>query len=444
MNQVLTVLLPALTMGLGWGIRGQFGHETGAMVPGALVGLALAAVSSRWPGSSEALRIGAVGALACSLGGLMTYGQTINLVQGDTRARTWKWGLFGLAVKGAVWIGLTGAFLGMAASDQPYSLSEIPLLCLVLAGLAWVGVHILNRPHDPANGLPVIYFSDRNAEHPRPEFWGGLWLALAGLIAYLAVVRSDRFAVGMALFGIAGGGLGFPLGECLQACGVHGAPFGLKAQKWLDWWKVMEVSFGCIAGAALGLGWLVLEPSAGRVWVIRPETSLGTEVALLGAWSAWLVAAEGGWRLANGVWEASFVATIIPTVFAFAGWVAPSFVVGPLLLLVSGDNVVRRWTNETGLAQPNRAWAVLVAAVAAFCLLAGHWVGERVEARGWLLLAMWTQVGIAMLWAVGSPEVFSQGWRRPRILAAGSQITVQAVFLLMAVLITGLVLTPIR
>ena len=44
MHEALIILLPALAMGLGWGIRGQFGHETGAMVPGALVGLALAVV----------------------------------------------------------------------------------------------------------------------------------------------------------------------------------------------------------------------------------------------------------------------------------------------------------------------------------------------------------------------------------------------------------------
>ena len=33
------ILLGAMAGGLGWGIRGQYGHETGAMMAGLLVGL---------------------------------------------------------------------------------------------------------------------------------------------------------------------------------------------------------------------------------------------------------------------------------------------------------------------------------------------------------------------------------------------------------------------
>ena len=37
----LALVLPAMAGGMGWGIRGQYGHETGAMVPGVLVALTL-------------------------------------------------------------------------------------------------------------------------------------------------------------------------------------------------------------------------------------------------------------------------------------------------------------------------------------------------------------------------------------------------------------------
>jgi hypothetical protein len=40
-KKVWWIVLPALSMWLGWGIRGQVGHWTGAMIPGALLGLAL-------------------------------------------------------------------------------------------------------------------------------------------------------------------------------------------------------------------------------------------------------------------------------------------------------------------------------------------------------------------------------------------------------------------
>ena len=40
-------LFVALAVGLGWGIRGDFGHIIGAMYPGAALGLALAYVSGQ-------------------------------------------------------------------------------------------------------------------------------------------------------------------------------------------------------------------------------------------------------------------------------------------------------------------------------------------------------------------------------------------------------------
>ena len=38
---ILYVVLAGAIMGYGWGYRGTVGHEAGAMVPGALLGLAL-------------------------------------------------------------------------------------------------------------------------------------------------------------------------------------------------------------------------------------------------------------------------------------------------------------------------------------------------------------------------------------------------------------------
>ncbi len=456
MHDTLVILIPALAMGLGWGIRGQFGHETGAMVPGALVGLALAAVAFREIGPAEALRLGAVGALACSLGGLMTYGHTIGLVQGRTRRRTRGWGLLGLGIKGAVWIGLTGAFVGMAAGRCAHGPWEVAALCVALAGIAWAGVRLLNRPHDPPNGQPAIYFSQRLAERTRPEFWGGLWLALAALLVYL-IVRGDRLAVGLALFGLVGGGLGFPLGECLQSWGMHHAPFGPRVQRWMDWWKVMEVSFGLLAGAALGLGWLLLGASGDapqlarqmgdmtqfapyRVGIVSPISPPALlEALLLALWLAWLLMAERGPGRANAVWEASFVAIALPMALAFGGGLTPAFVVAPLLLLVSGDNVVRQWSVREKLIQPAVAWIALALAVVTACNLARHWVEGRVDAPAWLLLTAWVQTGLTVLWALGSREVFARGWLWPRVAAARGQVTVQAVFVALALLLSLLV-----
>ncbi len=42
---VIGVVLAGLAMSLGWGIRGDYGHEAGAMVPGAMLGLSICLAS---------------------------------------------------------------------------------------------------------------------------------------------------------------------------------------------------------------------------------------------------------------------------------------------------------------------------------------------------------------------------------------------------------------
>ena len=43
----LAVLFVALALSIGWGVRGNWGHEYGAMIPGALAAMAAVLVSGR-------------------------------------------------------------------------------------------------------------------------------------------------------------------------------------------------------------------------------------------------------------------------------------------------------------------------------------------------------------------------------------------------------------
>jgi len=43
----LAILFVALALSIGWGVRGNWGHEVGAMVPGALAAMAAVLVSGR-------------------------------------------------------------------------------------------------------------------------------------------------------------------------------------------------------------------------------------------------------------------------------------------------------------------------------------------------------------------------------------------------------------
>ncbi len=303
----VTLLLAAPLMGaaagaMGWGIRGQYGHEWGAMVPGVLVAFALVFLFYRQSSSLHAARTVALAAVGFSFGGTMTYGQTIGLTH-DTplvgNHQAFWWGMVGLFVKGGLWVGFGGAFLGIGLGGKKYGWAEMLKLYLALLVFVFIGIQLLNRPYVPGTDrelawfffpalsstervLPWIYFSDHwhwepenLSMDPRPEVWGGLLVAFVALVIYVAYFKKDWLAFNMSWVGVLAGGLGFTLGQSLQA--KHSwtpgwlTEFDLSLHHWLpnvfppkffslmqwNWWNVMETTFGCVLGFGLGLGlWL--------------------------------------------------------------------------------------------------------------------------------------------------------------------------------------------
>jgi len=71
------VILPALALSIGWGIRGNFGHEHGAMIPGALAAMAAVLVTSRADWHRRVAFFALFGALGWAFGGSMSYGQVL-------------------------------------------------------------------------------------------------------------------------------------------------------------------------------------------------------------------------------------------------------------------------------------------------------------------------------------------------------------------------------
>ena len=268
----LAVVLIAMAGGMGWGIRGQYGHETGAMIAGVLVGFTVVLLFIPDASSLHAARVVALTAIGISFGGSETYGQTVGLTHDAPLIGNWPalgWGLLGLFIKGGIWIGFAGAFLGMGLSGTRYRPLAMALLMAGLLLLMYVGVRALNEPFDPANRvLPRLYFSHdwywkADADFkPRREIWGGLLLAYIGLTGYAWWVRRDHLATSMALVGFVAGGVGFPLGQCVQAFHAWNPCFFTKGllgilEPYMNWWNMMEISFGTIFGAILAAGlWL--------------------------------------------------------------------------------------------------------------------------------------------------------------------------------------------
>lgn len=392
------VVLAALAGAMGWGIRGQYGHETGAMIPGLLVSLSLALVFCPGAALLPAMRAVAFGTIAMGFGGTMTYGQTIGLTQNAPLIGNWAalgWGMLGLAIKGAIWIGLAGLFLGMGLGGVRYRAREVLGLMVGMMALYAAGVWLLNRPFDPAHHvLPRIYFSadwrwypDATLEElkPRPEHWGGLLFALAGAWAWTGWARRDRLARNLALWG-ALGGLGFPIGQSLQAFHAWNPEFfqsGFWAQldPHMNWWNWMETTFGLVMGACLGLGlWVNRRRIASLDAQGEPEFKPAFEWALLGAHTPLLLLVEfADVPAVDAVYDVGLGLGLIPLVAVAGGRRWPFWVIPVTALPILGKTI-RELAYEAHAIAP--VWGWLVYGVLPLVLMIGlaGWAVRRSDA----------------------------------------------------------------
>jgi hypothetical protein len=241
MNRTHFLAFPAVAMSLGWAFRGFIGGgPLGAMIPGAMVALALLWLLERDGFPSESIGKGLVaafGAVGIGYGGQMTYGQTVGLASDPA---TMPWGLLGLALKGAVWGLLGGATVGLAFTIRRYSKARVLIALVAMLAGTWVGWWFVNHPK-------LIYFSNR-LDRPREEVWMGLALGALAMLAVLLWKTASPALVRFTWASFVGGGLGFGLGGALLAAGRNS---GLDNSFW-PWWKGMEYTFGFLFGLALG------------------------------------------------------------------------------------------------------------------------------------------------------------------------------------------------
>ena len=264
----LALLAGAAAGGMGWGIRGQYGHETGAMIAGALVGFTLMLLYGAHLQPRTVFVAIAMLTVGVGIGGLETYGQTIGLTQnkevlGNTSA--FVWGELGLFIKGGLWIGIGATFFGSALSGRGWSLKHILSVLGIMMATFLIGQLLLNAPFDPeGHRLPMLYFSadwrwtpDATLDvlKPRPERWGGMLFAWLSLMSYRGFVQRDRLAVIFGCAGFVAGGIGFAGGQLWQAGhvwfpDVYKQVFG-QVNGMVNWWNIMEITFGTIWGGAL-------------------------------------------------------------------------------------------------------------------------------------------------------------------------------------------------
>src|SRR5262249_30687137 len=124
-------LATALSLSLGWGVRGNFGHAYGAVVPGALAALAVCLMSGRPDWHARAAEFALLGALGWSFGGSMSYMQVVAYTHSG-HSPSVLYGFACLFVIGFLWAAPGGAGTALVAVAGRRRVAELlPVIGLV-------------------------------------------------------------------------------------------------------------------------------------------------------------------------------------------------------------------------------------------------------------------------------------------------------------------------
>lgn len=298
-SQIRLITLAALSMSVGWGLRGDYGHEAGAMMPGALFGLAVCLAAGRKDWLERAPTLAAICAIGWAFGGQMSYGIVIGYTASSTFANV-AYGYAGLFLIGALWGAVGAGLLGLGLTLRRSEIDAVvgPLLAVYLGWklLEWTGLEArldaLWNPYDTdwiaaaaafliALGYGMLAPKARKAcewiavlaagwwigfglltvalhlrmTPPRSDNWAGCVGLCAALILYLWRAQ-HRAALYLLAIGALAGGAGFAVGDFIQMLGrASWGPIGrFGALQGLDYWKWMEQFFGLLMGAGVALG----------------------------------------------------------------------------------------------------------------------------------------------------------------------------------------------
>lgn len=360
------LLLPAVAMMLGWGLRGFIGGGPfGAMIPGAMVALCLSLLHKR----KDAALIAAFAAIGVGIGGQMTYGQTVGFI---VKADTFWWGFLGLALKGGIWGFVAGGVLAMAFTPRTRLVAGG---AAVMALATFAGWKLINEPK-------LIYFSNRE-DRPRPEIWAGFLLAGAALLLWLHWQKQLQPALRFALAGFVGGFIGFGFGGAIQGLGRIFTP-----QLNLHWWKYMEFFFGLCFGWALAWAMKTAklpdpEPSRDDAPALPLELLLAAALTAATFWLTWNVSTRFTYLLVGGA------ILILLTRVRFLNWHVALTITFTATMLDSA----KYWSVDYKRGAAESAYAVAVLCSIAFAIALIKWV--RNDTLRGLELVTWACVADA-------------------------------------------------
>ena len=214
---LLAVLFVALSLSIGWGVRGNWGHEYGAMIPGALAAMAAVLVSGRDDWYRRIGFFAFFGALGWSFGGSISYMQVIAYTHSG-HSLSVLYGFTGLFLIGFIWAAFGGAGTALPAFLDRQKLTEL-LIPIFVVFVAWAAqdlffnVYLGGLEDQVAAGtLTEQQFDDQTAWI---DWHDTDWIAVvvaAAAVLVLAVVRSRIcWGTSLVLHMCAGWWIGFTL-----------------------------------------------------------------------------------------------------------------------------------------------------------------------------------------------------------------------------------------
>jgi hypothetical protein len=136
-STVAVYTLTALSLWIGWGIRGNFGHEYGAMIPGALAAMAAVLLSARQDWHRRIAYFAMFGALGWSFGGSMSYMQVVAYTHSG-HSLSVLYGFACLFVIGFLWAAMGGAGTALPAVADRSFLEGLFVPVSVVFALWWL------------------------------------------------------------------------------------------------------------------------------------------------------------------------------------------------------------------------------------------------------------------------------------------------------------------
>ena len=192
--------LTALALSIGWGIRGNFGHEYGAMIPGALAAMAAVLLSGR----SDWVRLtpffAMFGALGWSFGGSISYMQVVAYTHSG-HSPSVLYGFACLFVIGFLWAALGGAGTALAAVAGRDRLAEL-LAPLGVVFFFWWLQGVVLEPWLRSRGYDLNWYDSD---------WLAALLAMVAAVVLIVIRRGIDRSTSLILHLAVGWWVGFGL-----------------------------------------------------------------------------------------------------------------------------------------------------------------------------------------------------------------------------------------